>query len=114
MLAGPASAELCRSLRQRSNVLVIMLTARDTEVDRAVGLGLGADDYVTRPSHGASSSRGITALAQGLPPSSGLVGQRAERSHLDGVASVAQQWEAELLLRSEEHTSELQSLRHLV
>jgi two-component system, OmpR family, response regulator RegX3 len=49
MLPGPAGAEVCRSLRQRSNVPVIMLTAKDTEVDRAVGLGLGADDYVTKP-----------------------------------------------------------------
>jgi two-component system response regulator RegX3 len=49
MLPGPAGTEVCRSLRQRSNVPVIMLTAKDTEVDRAVGLGLGADDYVTKP-----------------------------------------------------------------
>ncbi len=49
MLPGPAGTEVCRSLRQRSNVPVIMLTAKDTEIDRAVGLGLGADDYVTKP-----------------------------------------------------------------
>jgi two-component system response regulator RegX3 len=49
MLPGPAGTEICRSLRQQSDVPVIMLTARDTEVDRAVGLGLGADDYVTKP-----------------------------------------------------------------
>jgi two-component system, OmpR family, response regulator RegX3 len=47
MLPGPAGTEVCRSLRQRSNVPVIMLTAKDTEVDRAVGLG--ANDYVTKP-----------------------------------------------------------------
>jgi two-component system response regulator RegX3 len=49
MLPGPAGTEVCRNLRQRSDVPVIMLTAKDTEVDRAVGLGLGADDYVTKP-----------------------------------------------------------------
>ena len=49
MLPGPAGTEVCQSLRQRSNVPVIMLTARDAEIDRAVGLGLGADDYVTKP-----------------------------------------------------------------
>src|SRR5713226_4690727 len=49
MLPGPAGTEVCRSLRQRSNVPVIMLTARDTEVDRAAGLGLGADDNVIKP-----------------------------------------------------------------
>lgn len=49
MLPGPAGSDVCRSLRQRSDVPVIMLTAKDSEVDRAVGLGLGADDYVTMP-----------------------------------------------------------------
>jgi two-component system response regulator RegX3 len=49
MLPGPSGTEVCRSLRQRSDVPVIMLTAKDTEADKAVGLGLGADDYVTKP-----------------------------------------------------------------
>jgi two-component system response regulator RegX3 len=49
MLPGPAGTEVCRSLRQRSDVPVIMLTAKDTELDRAVGLELGANDYVTKP-----------------------------------------------------------------
>jgi len=49
MLPGPRSTEVCQRLRSRSDVPVIMLSARDTEVDRAVGLGLGADDYVTKP-----------------------------------------------------------------
>ena len=49
MLPGPLGTEVCRSLRERSDVPVIMLTAKDTEVDRAVGLELGADDYVTKP-----------------------------------------------------------------
>jgi two-component system response regulator RegX3 len=38
-----------QSLRERSDVPVIMLSAKDTEVDKAVGLELGADDYVTKP-----------------------------------------------------------------
>ncbi len=49
MLPGPPGTEVCRSLRERSDVPVIMLTARDTEVDRAVGLELGADAYLTKP-----------------------------------------------------------------
>ena len=49
MLPGPAGTEVCQSLRQRPDVPVIMLTARDAEIDRAVGFGLGADDYVTKP-----------------------------------------------------------------
>jgi len=49
MLPGMSGTEVCRSLRQRSSVPVIMLTARDSEIDKVVGLELGADDYVTKP-----------------------------------------------------------------
>ncbi|HZB50122.1 MAG TPA: response regulator transcription factor [Mycobacteriales bacterium] len=49
MLPGLSGTEVCRSLRQRSSVPVIMLTARDSEIDKVVGLELGADDYVTKP-----------------------------------------------------------------
>lgn len=49
MLPGMSGTEICRRLRSRSDVPIIMLTARDAEVDRVVGLELGADDYVTKP-----------------------------------------------------------------
>jgi two-component system response regulator RegX3 len=49
MLPGLSGTELCRLLRQRSQVPIIMVTARDSEVDKIVGLELGADDYVTKP-----------------------------------------------------------------
>ena len=49
MLPGLAGTEVCRELRQRSAVPIIMLTAKDSEVDIVVGLELGADDYVTKP-----------------------------------------------------------------
>ena len=49
MLPGMSGTEVCRELRTRSSVPVIMLTARDTELDKVVGLELGADDYVTKP-----------------------------------------------------------------
>jgi two-component system response regulator RegX3 len=49
LLPGPAGTDVCQSLRQRSNVLVIMLTATDTAAGTAAGPGLGADDYVTTP-----------------------------------------------------------------
>ncbi|MBM3118344.1 MAG: response regulator transcription factor [Chloroflexi bacterium] len=41
--------EVCRAIRKQSNVPIIMLTARDEEVDKVVGLEMGADDYVTKP-----------------------------------------------------------------
>ena len=49
MLPGLPGTEVCRRLRSRSNVPVIMLTAKDSEIDKVVGLELGADDYVTKP-----------------------------------------------------------------
>jgi two-component system response regulator RegX3 len=49
MLPGLSGTEVCRTLRARSSVPVIMLTARDSEIDKVVGLELGADDYVTKP-----------------------------------------------------------------
>ena len=49
MLPGLSGTEVCRQLRQRSSVPVIMLTARDSEIDKVVGLEIGADDYVTKP-----------------------------------------------------------------
>jgi two-component system response regulator RegX3 len=49
MLPGKSGLEVCRELRQRSEVPVIMLTAKDAEVDKVVGLEIGADDYVTKP-----------------------------------------------------------------
>ncbi len=49
MLPGLSGTEVCRALRAKSLVPVIMLTAKDSEVDKVVGLELGADDYVTKP-----------------------------------------------------------------
>src|SRR3954463_13204522 len=45
-LPGPPGAEVCRALRSRSSVPILMLTAKDGEIDKVVGLELGADDYV--------------------------------------------------------------------
>jgi two-component system response regulator RegX3 len=49
MLPRLAGTDVCRALRQRSAVPIIIVTARDSEVDTVVGLELGADDYVTKP-----------------------------------------------------------------
>lgn len=49
MLPGLDGWEICRTLRSRSDVPILMLTAREEEVDRLVGLSLGADDYVVKP-----------------------------------------------------------------
>ena len=49
MLPGMSGTEVCKQLRTTSSVPVIMVTARDSEIDKVVGLELGADDYVTKP-----------------------------------------------------------------
>ena len=57
MLPGMSGTELCQTIRKTSQVPIIMLTAKDTEIDKVVGLELGADDYVTKP----FSTRELTA-----------------------------------------------------
>jgi DNA-binding response OmpR family regulator len=49
MLPGMSGFDFCRALRRTSRVPIIMITAKDTEVDKIVGLELGADDYITKP-----------------------------------------------------------------
>jgi two-component system response regulator RegX3 len=49
MLPGMSGNEVCRTIRQESQVPIIMITAKDTEIDKVVGLEIGADDYVTKP-----------------------------------------------------------------
>ncbi|MBT2595145.1 response regulator transcription factor [Arthrobacter sp. ISL-72] len=61
-LPGQSGTEVCRQLRQRSMVPVIMLTAKDAEIDKVVGLELGADDYVTKP----YSSRELVARVRAV------------------------------------------------
>jgi two-component system response regulator RegX3 len=62
MLPGLSGTEVCRTLRAKSSVPVIMLTARDSEIDKVVGLELGADDYVTKP----FSSRELVARVRAV------------------------------------------------
>ena len=70
MLPGLSGTEVCRQLRSRSSVPIIMLTAKDTEVDKVVGLELGADDYVTKP----YSSRELVARIRAVLRRNGEIG----------------------------------------
>jgi DNA-binding response OmpR family regulator len=72
MLPGLGGLEICRAIRARSEAAVIMLTARGEESDRLVGLGLGADDYITKP----FSPREVAARVQ-------AVLRRSQRSLLE-------------------------------
>ncbi|WP_205739391.1 response regulator [Halocella sp. SP3-1] len=49
MLPGIDGIEVCKLIRDRANIPIIMLTAKDSEVDRVLGLRIGADDYITKP-----------------------------------------------------------------
>ena len=78
MLPGLPGTEVCRQLRSRSSVPIIMLTAKDAEIDKVVGLELGADDYVTKP----DSARELVARIRAVlrrnggdadPPSEGVL-----------------------------------------
>jgi DNA-binding response OmpR family regulator len=69
MLPGTDGLDLCRWIRSRSELPVIMLTARGEEADRIVGLEIGADDYVTKPfSPRELAARVRTVLRRSTPP----------------------------------------------
>ncbi|RDD92022.1 DNA-binding response regulator [Acidovorax sp. BoFeN1] len=70
MLPGEDGLSLCRDLRSRSNIPVLMLTARGSEIDRIVGLEMGADDYLAKPFNPRellARIRSILRRAQALP-----------------------------------------------
>jgi len=67
MLPGIDGLEVCRTLRAESDVPIIMLTARTTEQDRLTGLGLGADDYVTKPFSPKELAARVRVVLRRLP-----------------------------------------------
>ncbi|MDL5155301.1 response regulator transcription factor [Actinomycetospora termitidis] len=87
MLPGMSGTDVCKALRARSSVPVIMVTARDAEIDKVVGLELGADDYVTKP----YSARELIARVRAVlrrgqendGPAEGSTGSSADRQVLE-------------------------------
>lgn len=79
MLPGQSGTEVCRQIRQNSVVPIIMLTAKDAEIDKVVGLELGADDYVTKP----YSSRELVARIRAV------LRRRAEPEDTESTAVAA-------------------------
>jgi two-component system alkaline phosphatase synthesis response regulator PhoP len=67
MLPGMSGFDFCRALRKSSRVPIIMITAKDAEVDKIVGLELGADDYVTKPFEMMELMARIEALLRRAP-----------------------------------------------
>jgi two-component system response regulator RegX3 len=77
MLPGLSGTDVCRALRAESDVPILMLTARDAESDRVLGLELGADDYVTKPFSSAELLSRVRAILR-----------RRELDRANGVATV--------------------------
>ena len=78
MLPGMSGTDVCKQLRSRSAVPVIMVTARDSEIDKVVGLELGADDYITNPYSARELIARIRAvLRRGAEASDGPVSSAA-------------------------------------
>lgn len=80
MLPGLSGTEVCRQIRAKSSVPIIMLTAKDSEIDKVVGLEIGADDYVTKP----YSSRELIARIRAVLRR----GEIGDATVVDGVLSV--------------------------
>jgi two-component system response regulator RegX3 len=78
MLPGVSGTDVCRTIRAKSQVPIIMLTAKDTEIDKVVGLEIGADDYVTKP----YSSRELIARIRAVLRRNADPSERTESSSL--------------------------------
>jgi two-component system response regulator RegX3 len=88
MLPGLSGTEVCRALRARSSVPVIMLTAKDSEVDKVVGLELGADDYVTKPYSTRELVARIRAVLRRTRPAPGTAPITVGRLSIDPAAHI--------------------------
>jgi two-component system OmpR family response regulator len=84
MLPGMDGVEVCRQLRRGGTVPIIMLTARDSEVDRVLGLEIGADDYVTKPFSMRELMARITAVLRRARDGSERRAALPERESIDG------------------------------
>jgi two-component system response regulator RegX3 len=74
MLPGVSGIDVCREIRSRSRTPVIMVTARDAEIDTVVGLEVGADDYITKPFRLRELVARMRAVLRRAPPQSGALG----------------------------------------
>ena len=128
MLPGMSGTEVCRTIRARSNVPIIMLTARDAEVDRVVGLELGADDYLAKPFSTRELIARIRAIlrrssgpASDVPPEelpTEATGVRVDRARhevtVDGTAIELPPKEFELLALLVEHAGRVLTRDQLI
>src|SRR5471032_1282786 len=86
MLPRLDGLEVCKQLRARSSVPIIMLTARDDELDKVIGLELGADDYITKPFSIREFRSRVRALLRRAKGPRHPDSDADERIELDGLA----------------------------
>jgi two-component system, OmpR family, response regulator RegX3 len=120
--------DVCRTIRARSGVPIIILTARGTETDRIVGLELGADDYVVKPFSGAEVIARIRAVLRRAKPSAAdedvpeppisidtlHVDLAARRATLDGEELALSRKEFDLLAELVRHAGRVVTREHLM
>ena len=106
--------DVCRELRRRSDVPIVMLTARGTEMDKIVGLELGADDYVVKPFSAAEVISRIRAVLRRSAPRDGSSAEpiRIGELELDPAARIAKLGSAELELSRKEFDLLAELMRH--
>ncbi|QRG04782.1 response regulator transcription factor [Xanthobacter dioxanivorans] len=129
MLPGASGLDLCREIRRTSHVPIIMLTARDSEVDRIVGLEIGADDYLVKPFSPRELLARIHAvlrrmrMAGGTPRAAGhllrfsgwtLDTRRRELTNPEGAVVDLSTGEYDLLLTFLENPQKVLSRDHLM
>ena len=83
MMPGPDGLQICRSLRRRSNVPILLVTARSSDIDKIAGLRFGADDYVTKPFNPDELVARVEAVLRRTR--SGVAEPKAEHIALDGL-----------------------------
>jgi two-component system response regulator ResD len=83
MMPGPDGIQICRSLRRRSGLPIILLTARTSDIDKIAGLRIGADDYVTKPFNPDELVARVEAVLRRAH--SGPAEPRMEQVHLNGL-----------------------------
>ena len=83
MMPGPDGLQICRSLRRRSNVPILLVTARTSDIDKIAGLRFGADDYVTKPFNPEELIARVEAVLRRSRPANAE--PTAERFEIDGL-----------------------------
>ncbi|RYG77422.1 response regulator transcription factor, partial [bacterium] len=84
MLPGKSGIELCRELRERNSVPIIMVSAKGDETDRVIGLEIGADDYVAKPIATRELIARVRAVLRRRPPEQGAERESSEKRQFAG------------------------------